>query len=197
MIDHVRFIAELGTCYQLHVESFGPYAEHLHRRFTDDFYKAMRLRYIRRRRPTYLRLVNIQDRTQSLNRVGYHYVSDIVSPSLALLAEMCPAGPVDIDARKISACQIMRCFNHPVEVETVGQTTQRLLTRLHPLEVLTNVLVAYPKLVTAFRFGLCHTVYTEPHIDDDDYFSHDPMPFRYKRMTRFQPIHFTSNDLLQ
>lgn len=61
MVDYTRFIQQLGKSYQLHIESIGPSPEHLHRRYIEDFYKAMRLRCIRRVRPTYLRLVNIED----------------------------------------------------------------------------------------------------------------------------------------
>lgn len=195
MIDHMRFIRELGKCYQLHIEALGMSPEHLHRRYLDDFYKAMRLRYIRRVRPTYLRLVNIEDHSHNLDRAGYRYVSDIVSPSLALLAEMCPVGPVDIDAPKLNTYQVMRCFDWPVKVDSIDHVTQRIITKMHPLMAMTKLLTAHPKQITAFRFGLSHTVYLNPSIDEEAYFTSDPMPFRYKRMTRYQPITFTHNNL--
>lgn len=195
MIDHMRFIRELGKCYQLHIEALGMSPEHLHRRYLDDFYKAMRLRYIRRVRPTYLRLVNIEDHSHNLDRAGYRYVSDIVSPSLALLAEMCPVGPVDIDAPKLNTYQVMRCFDWPVKVDSIDHVTQRIITKMHPLMAMTKLLTAHPKQITAFRFGLSHTVYLNPSVDEEEYFTSDPMPFRYKRITRYQPITFTHNNL--
>ena len=176
MVDYNRFIRELGPCYQLHIEALGMSPEHLHRRYLDDFYKAMRLRCIRRVRPTYLRLVNIHDHSHNLDRAGYRYISDIITPSLALLAEMCPIRSID-------------------KVDSVDHTTQRIITKIHPLVAMSKLLAAYPKQITAFRFGLSHTVYLSPSIDDDDYFESDPMPFRYKRMTRYQPISFTHNNL--
>lgn len=195
MVDYNRFIRELGPCYQLHIEALGVSPEHLHRRYLDDFYKAMRLRCIRRVRPTYLRLVNIHDHSHNLDRAGYRYVSDIITPSLALLAEMCPIRSIDIDAPKLDTYKVMRCFEWPVKVDSVDHTTRRIITKIHPLVAMSQLLAAYPKQITAFRFGLSHTVYMSPSIDDDDYFESDPMPFRYKRMTRYQPISFTHNNL--
>lgn len=195
MIDHQRFIQSLGKCYQLHIEAFGASPQHLHQRFLENFYKAMRLRSIRRVRPTYLRLVNIEDHNHIIDRAGYRYISDVVSPSLQLLAEMCPIGPVDIDAPRLNTYQIIRCFEWPVEVEAVDHVTQRIITRMHPLVALTKILAAHPKQIISFRFGLSHTIYLTPSIDPDDYFKSDPMPFRYKRMTRYQPITFNHKDL--
>lgn len=195
MIDHDRFIKSLGKCYQLHIEALGMSPEGLHRRYLDTFYKAMRLRSIRRVRPTYLRLVNIEDHTHLLDRAGYRYVSDVVSPSLNLLAEMCPIGSVDVDAPRLNAYQVMRCFDWPIRVDSVDHVTQRIVTRMHPLVVVTKLLAAHPKQIISFRFGLSHTLYLTPSIDEDDYFSNDPMPFRYKRMTRYQPITFNHKDL--
>lgn len=103
------------------------------RRYLDDFYKAMRLRCVRRVRPTYLRLVNIHDHSYNLDRAGYRYVSDIITPSLTLLAEMCPIGSVDIDAPKLNTYQVMRCFEWPVKVDSMDHITQRIITRMHPL----------------------------------------------------------------
>lgn len=195
MIEYSRFIKELGKSYQLHIEALGMSPEHLHRRYLDDFYKAMRLRYIRRVRPTYLRLVNIEDHSQNLDRDGYRYVSDVVTPSLSLLAEMCPIGSVDIDAPKLNAYQVMRCFEWPIKVDSVDHVTQRIITRMHPLVAMTKLLAAHPKQIISFRFGLRHTIYLNPSIDEDNYFESDPMPFRYKRCTRFQPITFHPNNL--
>ena len=195
MIDYDRFIKELGPCYQLHIEAHGGTPERLHRLYINDFFKAMRLRSIRRVRPTYLRLVNIQDHTKSIHSGGYRYISDIISPSLALLAEMCPPRSIDVDARKLSVYQIMKCFEWPIKVETVDHFTQRIITRMHPLVAMTKLLTAYPKQIQSFRFGLSHTVYMTPSIDEDDYFESDPMPFRYKRITRFQPISFHHNNM--
>ena len=195
MVDYTRFIQQLGKSYQLHIQALGSSPEHLHRRYIEDFYKAMRLRCIRRVRPTYLRLVNIEDNSHLLDRAGYRYVSDIVSPSLALLAEMCPIGPVDIDAPKLNTYQVMRCFEWPIKVDSLDHVTQRIVTRMHPLVVMSKLLAAHPKQITAFRFGISHTVYLTPSIDEEEYFKSDPMPFRYKRHTRYQPITFNHKDL--
>ena len=83
----------------------------------------------------------------------------------------------------------------PIKVETVDHFTQRIITRMHPLVAMTKLLTAYPKQIQSFRFGLSHTVYMTPSIDEDDYFESDPMPFRYKRITRFQPISFHHNNM--
>lgn len=195
MIDHNRFIKDLGRSYQLHIEAAGISPEFLHRRYLDDFYKAMRLRYIRRVRPTYLRLVNIEDHSQNPECAGYRYISDVITPSLALLAEMCPIGSIDIDAPKLNAYQVMRCFDWPIKVDSIDHITQRIVTRIHPLVAMSKLLAAHPKQITSFRFGLSHTVYLNPSIDEDQYFTSDPMPFRYKRMTRYQAITFNHNNL--
>ena len=108
---------------------------------------------------------------------------------------MCPIRSIDIDAPKLDTYKVMRCFEWPVKVDSVDHTTQRIITKIHPLVAMSKLLAAYPKQITAFRFGLSHTVYMSPSIDDDDYFESDPMPFRYKRMTRYQPISFTHNNL--
>lgn len=71
----------------------------------------------------------------------------------------------------------------------------RIVTPMHPLVVMSKLLAAHPSQIMAFRFGISHTVYLRPSIDEDEYFTSDPMPFRYKRMTRYQPITFTSNNL--
>lgn len=42
-------------------------------------------------------MVNILHNNTEANM--YHYFSDIVSPSLSLIAEMCPRGPVDMTPR--------------------------------------------------------------------------------------------------
>ena len=65
MVDYNRFIRELGPCYQLHIEALGLSPEHLHRRYLDDFYKAMRLRCIRRVRPTYPTTPTVPDTAMS------------------------------------------------------------------------------------------------------------------------------------
>lgn len=44
MIDHDRFIKSLGKCYQLHIESSGMSPESMHRRYLENFYKAMVVR---------------------------------------------------------------------------------------------------------------------------------------------------------
>lgn len=193
MIDYSQFIKRLGKSYQLHIETSGCSAKNLHERFRDDFQKAMHLRHIRRVRPTYIRLVNIEDHTENLKRQGFRYVSDLVTPSLALIAEMCPLGPVDIMAPKLNAYQIMRCFDWAIKVDTIDPVSQRIITPMHPLVIMNNLLSAYPKQIQSFHFRLTHSVYMTPSIDDDDYFRNDPMPFKYKRVTKFQQITFLEN----
>lgn len=111
------------------------------------------------------------------------------------LAEMCPVGSGDVDAPRLNAYQVMRCFDWPIKVDSVDHVTQRIITRMHPLVVITKLLAAHPKQIISFRFGLSHTLYLTPSIDEDDYFTNDPMPFRYKRMTRYLPITFNHKDL--
>ncbi|MFR6416033.1 MAG: hypothetical protein ACLUNS_10225 [Alistipes shahii] len=72
-------------------------------------------------------LVNIHDHSHNPDRAGYRYVSDIITPSLTLLAEMCPIGSVDIDAPKLNTYQVMRCFEWPVKVDSMDHITQRSL----------------------------------------------------------------------
>lgn len=90
MMDYDRFIKTLGKCYHLHIDCSTSFPEQTHRKFSTAFKKAMQLRPIRRVRPTYLRLVNIENNSSESNRCAYRYVSDIVSPSLSLLSELCP-----------------------------------------------------------------------------------------------------------
>lgn len=194
MIDYMRIIHEMEPRYHLHIKATGSSPEHLHRRYLNDFYKTMRLRSIRRIRPTYIRLVNIEDHTKHLNRTGYLYISDILSSSLQLVAEMCPTGPVDIQTHKLDTYKIMRCFDWPIKIDSIDHLTQRIITPMHPLVVMSKLLAAHPKQITSFHFGLTHTVYLTPSIDEDDYFKCDPMPFRYKRCTKFQPYKFNYND---
>ena len=106
----------------------------------------------------------IHDHSHNLDRAGYRYVSDIITPSLALLAEMCPIRSIDIDAPKLDTYKVMRCFEWPVKVDSVDHTTQRIITKIHPLVAMSKLLAAYPKQITAFRFGLSHTVYLSPSI---------------------------------
>lgn len=195
MMDYDRFIKTLGKCYHLHIDCSTSFPEQTHRKFSTAFKKAMQLRPIRRVRPTYLRLVNIENNSSESNRCAYRYVSDIVSPSLSLLSELCPCGAVDIDAPKLSEYQILRCFDYPIKLDRVDHITKRLITPMHPMVVLSNLLAAHPKSILSFRFGLSHTLYLSSSIDYEDHFKRDKMDFTYKRITHYQPITFNHKDL--
>lgn len=192
-MDISRLISDLGPAYHLHVEENTAYPKAFHKQMTDQFQSVMQLRCLRRNRPTYLRIINIEDHCNISNRLSFHYVIDYVSPSLLLLAELAKfeRGVPEIYAPKLSLTQILKCFSSPIDIECLTPGTYRFLTRMHPLTLLNELLRAYPKSINSIRFGLSVTLYLTPSVDLDDHFKRDPMPFTYKRITKFQPIRFT------
>ncbi|MDE6445641.1 MAG: hypothetical protein K2L06_02115 [Alistipes sp.] len=191
MTNYEDLIKNWGKCAHLHLTTVGGDPEAMHRYYTERFNRAMKLRYLRRMRPLYLRMVNIEDHTRVYGRPGYRYVSDIVSPSIHLLCEICRPSPVEVVAKKkLTPYQVTRCFDWPIRYESIDHRTVRIITEMHPLTVVNGILQDHPDGIEHFQIGLETTLYMTPHIDPDDYFRRDEMPFKYKRYTRFQPITF-------
>ena len=198
MTDYKRLIQTWGPCFHLHIDVLGADAQGLHRLYTDRFNAAMKLRYLRRMRPIYLRMVNIEDHTKMYHTQCYRYISDIITPSMNLLCEVCgmdKALPVEVvHKKKLSVYQVTRCFSWPIRYESIDHRSVRIITPMHPLTVVSGILADHPDGIDHFQIGTSMTLYTSPQVNDDDYFKCDPMPFKYKRTTRFQPITFTQND---
>lgn len=194
MIDYENLIRTWGPCCHLHIDTLGSNPKAMHETYTERFNKAMKLRYLRRLRPIYLRMVNIEDHTRMYNRQCYRYISDIITPSVHLLCEICGMDkplPVEVvHKKKLTPYQVTRCFSWPIRYESIDHRTIRIITPMHPLTLVNGILTDHPDGIDQFRIGVSATLYMTLQINDDDYFKCDPMPFKYKRMTRFQPITF-------
>lgn len=189
-MDITSLISNLGRAYHLHVEVGTPYPEICHRQMIERFKLVRQLRCLRRNRPLYIRLTNIEERTNRYERLNYRYIIDYVSPSLLLLAELCnfERGTPELYAPKLSMTQILKCFTSPIDIECPTPGTYRFITRMHPLTLLNELLRAYPKSIESINFGLSHTLNMSPQVDLQNHFERDKMPFAYKRITKYQPI---------
>ena len=191
MTNYQELIRTWGPCYHLHITAMGSDPKAMHDYYTERFNKAMKLRYLRRMRPIYIRMVNIEDHSKTYDRIGYRYISDILSPSVHLLTEVCRPAPVEVVAKKkLTPYQVTRCFDWPIRYESLDHRTVRIITEMHPLTVVNGILQDHPDGIDHFQIGVETTLYMTPNIAEDDYFRRDEMPFKYKRFTRFQPITF-------